>query len=71
MYTLPFMLPSIKSLLSTIVQFLSYLGLFLEERKEIAIGEDLKRWCCGRENSTKLWQVEHPPVKFHHQSWGP
>jgi len=27
--------------------------------------------CCGGENSTKLWQVERPPVKFHHQSRGP
>lgn len=28
-------------------------------------------FCCGTENSTKLRQVEHPPVKSHHQSQGP
>lgn len=39
------MLTSIKSFLSAVVQFLSCFGLFLKEGKEIAIGENLKRWC--------------------------
>lgn len=49
------MLTSMKFFLSTVVQFLSCLGL-LKEGKEIAIGANLKRWCL-------LWKrKEHQAV---------
>lgn len=44
-HNLLFMLTSMKSFLSAVVQLLSCLGFFLKEGKEIAIGENLKRWC--------------------------
>lgn len=50
------MLTSIKSFLCAVVQFLSRLGFFLKEGKEIAIGENLKIWCL-------LWKrKEHQAV---------
>lgn len=64
------MLTSIKSFLSAVVQFLSCLGFFLKEGKEIAIGENLKRWCLLWERKQhqavagSTFSCEVPPSKL-------